>query len=74
MNVTSWRFDCDETLILQPGDHPFITKKSIVHFDDAQFIPLARVEQLLTMGSSKIICEQKHCCTYVLMDRIREAF
>jgi hypothetical protein len=72
VNVTSWKFDRDETVILQPGDHPFITKKSVVHYEDAQFMPLARVEQLLAMRSTKIVCEQKHCCTYKLIERLRE--
>jgi hypothetical protein len=72
VNVTSWKFDCDETVILMPGEHPFIVKKSVVHYEDAQFIPLARVEQLLSMGTNKFVCEQKNPCTYKLMDKLKE--
>ena len=47
VNITAWKFDCDETLILVPGDHPFITKKSVVHYEDARFMQLDWIEQLL---------------------------
>ena len=35
VNVTSWREHKDQTLILQPGDHDFITKKSVIAYDNA---------------------------------------
>ena len=47
VNITSWTFDSDETVILVPGDHPFITKKSVVHYEDARYILLEHVEHLL---------------------------
>ena len=72
VNITSWKFDCDETLILQPGDHGFITKKSVVHFEDARFISLERVEQLLSSGTKQFVCEMSYCCTHALMDRLKE--
>jgi hypothetical protein len=72
VNVTSWKFDCDETVILEPGDHPFVTKKSIVHFEDARFLLLGRVEQLIATGTKEFVCRTHSCCTYKLMDRVRE--
>ena len=71
VNVTSWRFDCDERVILMPGDHPFVNKRSIVHYEDARFISLARVEQLIATRTNQFVCEMNYCCTYALMDRLR---
>jgi hypothetical protein len=72
VNVTSWRPSADQTLVLVPGDHPFITKKSVVHYDDARKMPLDRIEQLLQQGASSFVCKAHYACTYKLMDRIKQ--
>jgi hypothetical protein len=71
VNITSWKSDSDQTLILMPGDHPFITKKSIVNYQDARFMPLFWVEKLLQRGSTDFVCEPHYACTHELMDRIK---
>ncbi len=38
VNVTSWRRGLDETCILSPNDHPNISKKSIIYYEDACLI------------------------------------
>jgi hypothetical protein len=72
VNVTSWRTGCDETVVLQPGDHDFIKKKSVVHYEDARPMHLERIEELLATGTDKFVCKQMLCCTYALMDKLRE--
>jgi hypothetical protein len=72
VSVTSWKFDCDKTVILEPGDHPFITKKSIVHFEDARFIPLERVEQLIVTGTNQFVCRRHSIARHALMDRLKQ--
>lgn len=72
VNVTSWKFDRDDTVILEPGDHPFITKKSVVHYEDARFMNLEWIEQLIAKRPNRFVCEQHHHCTRVLMERLRE--
>jgi hypothetical protein len=71
VNVTSWTFDSDETVILGPGDHPFVKKKSVIHYEDARYMPLNRIEQLLQKRTTEFVCEMHHACTYKLLDRIR---
>ena len=71
VNVTSKRDDSDETLVLKPGDHPFITKESVVHYEDARVMDLTLVNQLLARGSDRFVCEQRECCTYAILDRVR---
>jgi hypothetical protein len=72
VNITAWAFDRDETVILAPGDHPFIKKKSIVHYEDARFIPLGWVEQLLQSETTQFVCETHYACTHTLMDRLKQ--
>jgi hypothetical protein len=72
VNVTSWKFECDQTVILGPGDHAFITKKSVIHFEDARFVQMEHVERLLTGGTDQFVCRRNYCCTHVLMDRIKD--
>jgi len=55
-----------------PGDHSFLTKKSVIHYEDARFISLDRVEQLLASGTNQFVCKQQFCCTYALMERLRQ--
>lgn len=71
VNVTSWKSECDETVVLQPGDHGFITKKSVIHFGDARFVPLDRVEQLLNAGTNRFVCKRHYACRHTLMDRVK---
>ena len=72
VNITAWKFDCDETLILVPGDHPLITKKSVVHYEDARFMQLDWIEQLLQKGTTDSVCVPRHACTYALMERLKQ--
>ena len=59
-------------MILQPGDHTFITKKSVVYYGDARFISLDLVETLIASKTNKFVCEQNYCCTRALMARLKE--
>jgi hypothetical protein len=72
VNVTTRRFDSDDTLILVSGDHPFIKQESVVHYEDARLMDLSFVEQILSSGTKKFICEQRECCTHKLLDRIKD--
>jgi hypothetical protein len=51
VNLTTRRPDTDTTAILQAGDHPFLTKETIVHYVDARFIQVEPLRQLLTLDN-----------------------
>ena len=73
VNVTTRRARCDETVIIRPGDHPFIVKESVIHYEDARSIDLKLVDELLMRGSGgKFPCVRKESCTHNLLDRIRK--
>ena len=73
VNVTTNRFGADTTVLLMPGDHPFIRHESVIHFEDARFIDLRRVQELLSRGSSgQFACRTLEHCTHILLDRIRK--
>jgi hypothetical protein len=72
VNITTRRFDSDDTLILQPGDHPFIKHESTVHYEDARFMDLSLVTQLLESGAKSFVCEPREYCTHTLLDNIKD--
>ncbi len=53
VNITSWREHKDQTLILQPGDHDFITKKSVIAYDNACLLQEWQVEFVLSKGKQQ---------------------
>jgi len=50
VSFTSYREDKDQTCILQPGEHPFIRKRTIVYYEDAREVPNAHLEGLAATG------------------------
>ena len=50
VSLTSYRDDKDQTCILQPGEHPFIVKPTLVYYEDAREIPNAHLEGLANEG------------------------
>ena len=53
VNITSWRENSDETCIIQPGEHPFIRKKSVVLYGKASIIKVSNVEYLKRQGKQQ---------------------
>ena len=53
LNVTSWHRWKDQTLILQPGDHAFITRKSVIAYENACLLREWQVESVLREGISQ---------------------
>ena len=69
VNVTTLRDHSDTTLILDVGDHPFIVRKSVIFFDDAQIIDTRK----LAAGIQAGFWRQKERCSDYLIDRIQKA-
>ena len=53
VNLTSFRDDKDQSCILLPGDHPFVTKKTCVNYGGIKVVAAADLERLLTAGHMK---------------------
>ena len=75
VSVTTWRAGCDETVILEPGDHPFVAHRSVVYYQDTKKLSAALVEQLLELNKRKgnlTFTSGLHAnCTYKTLDRIK---
>lgn len=68
VNVTTYTSDQEGACILQPGDPPFIKRKSCIYYRGAQLNPDWQLERLLSNGSLK----HKEPVTPDILARIRE--
>lgn len=50
VNLTTQRPHSDKTVILQPGDHPFIDRPTVVFYADARFVEVALLESCISKG------------------------
>jgi len=57
----------DPTLILKPGDHPFIKHPSSVHYSTANYIPMQTIRTALQNGN----CHLREDQTKELLARVR---
>ena len=64
----------ETTVILNPGDHPFITHESVVYYKDADKLNLRTVESAINRQSGfvDIVCQQHQPCSAALLQRIQE--
>lgn len=53
VNVTTQRPHSDVTTILQPGDHPFIQRPSVVFYADARMVDVRLLDQILARGGGR---------------------
>jgi hypothetical protein len=50
VSVTTLRRGHDQTVILQPGDHPYIIRPSAVYFGDARLFDTRKIERDVLCG------------------------
>ena len=50
VNVTTLRNSKDQTIILRPGDHPFIRHDSAIFYGDAMIVDARRLEAEIAAG------------------------
>ena len=67
VSVTTLRGNCDQTLVLQPGDHPFIQHPSVVFFADARIVDSRLLDQAIARGE----CLPHEPCSSELLAHIR---
>lgn len=67
-NMTS-TYVADKTVILEIGDHPFITKTSYINYSEATVVP---VEQLQNIVEEDPAARHRRDCSPELLKRIRD--
>ena len=58
----------DETVLLEPGDHPFINRTSSVHYSSANVFRVNRLQK----GFEERYCYLKEDMSQELLERVRE--
>lgn len=51
VNVTTQRPHSETTVILKPGDHPFVQKPSVIFYADARKVDVQLLDEALRRGS-----------------------
>ena len=52
VNLTTLRADRDQTVVLHPGEHPFVKHSTAVFYADSQIVTLDHVNSLLARGQA----------------------
>ena len=71
VNFSSYRkdsFELDDTCVEEPGEHPLVTRKTIVRYQSAQVKPILPIEQALKKG----LIEQAPPVSPNLLKRIQQ--
>ena len=71
VNVTTRQSYSESTVVLKIGDHPFITRESVVYYSDARRLNLRELEEALK-GSHSFVCQQREPCGGALLQKIQE--
>ena len=53
VNVTSHKGGCDESCVLNIGDHPFVTHRSVINYADARIANIDKIAESIASGSFK---------------------
>ncbi|MBI3680798.1 MAG: hypothetical protein HY235_10415 [Acidobacteria bacterium] len=60
----------DTTLILDVGDHTYITKKSVLVYAKAALLDVATIERVISDPKSKTNWQRQDSCSANLLERI----
>ena len=72
VNVTTRQSHSETTVVLQPGDHPFIRHESVVHYADADFLNMEMIDRVLsTTTKQRFVCQPHARCSPELLKRIQ---
>lgn len=63
VSVTALRGGKDQTVVLRPGDHPYIAKDSVVYYGDARLLDTTRIDADLAAGT---VQSQEPCSARLL--------
>jgi hypothetical protein len=71
VNITTEQTDCDKTCQLNKGDHSFVKHASVIFYQDAREIELAKVEKALNAGIKNFVCTAHDPCSEALLKRVQ---
>jgi hypothetical protein len=69
VNFTSWRQDKDQACIVEPGEHPYVQKRTCVNYKDAKRLKTSDLERLI--ASRHLKCSDP--VPAKLLQKIRDA-
>lgn len=72
VSITTRKPHSETTIILRPGDHPLITRASVVLYALARWFHLSEVQQLIDMETTQFICQQHASCSDALLKRVQQ--
>ena len=67
VNITSLKSWQDQTVILNRGEHPFITEPSCVFYREAEIVDNSKLDQAESMGA----IAKRECCSESVINLIR---
>jgi hypothetical protein len=67
VNLTTQRPHSDTTVVLQPGDHPFIRHSTVVNYSDARLVNTPQLDAAINAG----ICRQLDPVTPAVLNQIQ---
>jgi len=67
VNFTTERPHSDKTVVIQPGEHAFVDRPTVVFYADARFVNLALLDTAVQQG----IATQHNPLTPVLLKRVQ---
>ncbi len=53
VNFTSWRADKDQACVVEPGEHPYVSKRTCVNFKDAKRCKTGDLDKLVASKNLK---------------------
>jgi hypothetical protein len=71
VSVTTRRAYSETTVVLQRGDHPFVSHESVIYYQDARILDLNLVERALNAGIRDFVCTLREPCDADLLRRIQ---
>lgn len=74
VNFTSWTPGCDETCIVEPGEHPFVRRKTVVRYSGARVLKRENLAGALAMehsDGSGFVCPRRDDLSPELLLRVQ---
>ena len=53
VSLTTLRFDRDQTVVLHPGDHPFVRHQTVALYGDARVVSIEALQAQVRAGTAK---------------------
>jgi hypothetical protein len=72
VNLTGRQLDSDATVVVNVGEHPFVSKESVVFYQKAKALDMNKVEAALKAKMSRIVCKQHQPCSQAFLSRVQK--